>query len=115
MRNSPAASSTTCRTPNHLFAGARMTSTKNQRAAWLEGPSATCLPSAEVAHPWRLILLGAPGVGKGTQADLVRQRLGACDLSTGDVFRPAASSSGCEPSPATPAALDFMRRAALVP
>jgi adenylate kinase len=92
-----------------------MTSTKNQRAAWLEGPSATCLPCAEVAHPWRLILLGAPGVGKGTQADLLRQRLGACHLSTGDVFRAAASSTGCEPSPAMTAALDFMRRGALVP
>ena len=92
-----------------------MTSTKNQRAAWLEGPSATCLPPAKVAHPWRLILLGAPGVGKGTQADLLRQRLGACHLSTGDVFRAAASRTGCEPSPAMTAALDFMRRGALVP
>lgn len=92
-----------------------MTSNKSNRAAWLEGPSATCLPPAEVAHPWRLILLGAPGVGKGTQADLLRQRLGACHLSTGDVFRAAATRTGCEPSPAMATALDFMRRGALVP
>jgi adenylate kinase len=92
-----------------------MTSTKNQRAAWLEGPSGTCPPPAELAHPLRLILLGAPGVGKGTQADLLRQRLGACHLSTGDVFRAAATRTGCEPSPAMAAALDFMRRGALVP
>lgn len=88
--------------------------TKNHRAAWLEGPSAVCPPPAEVAHSWRLILLGAPGVGKGTQADLLRQRLGACHLSTGDVFR-AASRNGCAQSPAMAAALDFMRRGALVP
>jgi len=90
------------------------TPTKNHRAAWLEGPSAACPAQAEPAHPWRLILLGAPGVGKGTQADLLRQRLGACHLSTGDVFR-AASRIDCNPSPAMAAALDFMRRGELVP
>ena len=89
-------------------------SAKNNRAAWLEGPNAVCPPRAEVAHPWRLILLGAPGVGKGTQADLLCQRLGTCHLSTGDVFR-SASQSACEPSPAMKAALDCMRRGALVP
>lgn len=92
-----------------------MTSPKNNRAAWLEGPSATCLPPAEVGRPWRLILLGAPGVGKGTQADLLRQRLGACHLSTGDVFRAAANGNGCAPSPAMASALEFMRCGALVP
>ncbi|HYK49650.1 MAG TPA: nucleoside monophosphate kinase [Terriglobales bacterium] len=73
-----------------------------------------CAPQPGLAHPWRLILLGAPGVGKGTQADLLSQRLGACHLSTGDVFR-AAGQSACEPSPAMTAALDCMHRGALVP
>ena len=86
----------------------------NTRAAWLEGPSAVCPPRPAVAVPRRLILLGAPGVGKGTQADLLRRRLGACHLSTGDVFR-AAASSKCEPSPAMAAALGYMRRGELVP
>jgi len=63
---------------------------KNDRAGWLQGPSARCsvLPG-ETQAPWRLVLLGAPGVGKGTQAELLGQRLGACHLSTGDVFRAA--------------------------
>jgi adenylate kinase len=89
--------------------------TKNNRAAWLEGPSAACPPPPEVARPWRLILLGAPGVGKGTQADLLRERLGACHLSTGDVFRAAAGRGACDQTPAMTAALDFIRCGALVP
>jgi adenylate kinase len=59
--------------------------------------------------------LGAPGVGKGTQADLLHQHLGACHLSTGDVFRAAASLRECEQSPAMKQALDFMRSGELVP
>jgi adenylate kinase len=62
-----------------------------------------------------LVLLGAPGVGKGTQAQLLHQRLGACHLSTGDVFRAAATRSDCSPSPAMAAALQFMQRGLLVP
>ncbi len=86
------------------------------RVAWLQGPSAHCeVTSANVQTPWRLVLLGAPGVGKGTQADLLNQRLGACHLSTGDVFRAAGSRSECEQSPAIKEALGYMRRGALVP
>ena len=32
-----------------------------------------------------------PGVGKGTQAEILTARLGSCHLSTGDVFRAAAA------------------------
>jgi adenylate kinase len=53
-------------------------------------------------------------VGKGTQADLLHQRLGACHLSTGDVFR-AAARSACTMTPAMVTALDFMRKGGLVP
>ncbi len=60
-------------------------------------------------------MLGAPGVGKGTQGDLLAQRTGACHLSTGDVFRAAGSRSDCEPSPAMKEALEYMRRGSLVP
>jgi len=37
----------------------------------------------------RLILVGSPGVGKGTQAALLCERLGLLHVSTGDVFRNA--------------------------
>ena len=38
-------------------------------------------------HAFRLVLLGPPGVGKGTQAELLCKALGTCHVSTGDVFR----------------------------
>ena len=90
--------------------------TEPNRAHWLQGPAAQCTPQAyKTDNPWRLVLLGAPGVGKGTQAHLLHQRLGACHLSTGDVFRAAASRKDCTPSRAMAAALEYMRRGALVP
>lgn len=64
---------------------------------------------------WGLILLGAPGVGKGTQAELLNRRLRACHLSTGDVFRAAGSRPVCDQSPAIKEALAYMRRGELVP
>jgi adenylate kinase len=97
-----------------LLAAGRYCMTNSNRAAWLEGAPAVCPPPSQVADPWRLVLLGAPGVGKGTQADLLRQRLGACHLSTGDVFR-AARQSASQPSAAIAEAFALMRRGALVP
>ena len=89
--------------------------TKTDRAAWLQGPSAHCETVPKTGNPWRLVLLGAPGVGKGTQADLLHQRLGACHLSTGDVFRATGSRVECELSPAMKVAIEYMRRGDLVP
>ena len=88
---------------------------KNDRAAWLQGPSAKCSMPGDVESPWRLVLLGAPGVGKGTQAQLLSQRLGACHLSTGDVFRAAGNCPACDQTPAMTTALGHMRRGELVP
>jgi adenylate kinase len=91
-------------------------STSSNRLAWIQGPSAKCdiIPEGALL-PWRLILLGAPGVGKGTQAELLHRRLRACHLSTGDVFRAAGSQPDCDPSPAMKAALAYMSRGELVP
>ena len=59
-------------------------------------------------------MLGAPGVGKGTQAQFLQERFNACHLSTGDVFRAARSHGDCVQSPAMLAALDSMRKGELV-
>lgn len=75
-----------------------------------------CLvPPAPPEKPFRLVLLGAPGIGKGTQAEMLCARLGACHLSTGDVFRAAKQPGTCACTPVLTAALEFMRRGALVP
>src|SRR2546425_13212354 len=38
---------------------------------------------------FRLVLLGAPGVGKGTQAAEITKRVGLAHISTGDLLRAA--------------------------
>jgi len=35
----------------------------------------------------RLVLLGAPGAGKGTQAVVISQKYNVPHISTGDIFR----------------------------
>ena len=64
---------------------------------------------------WRIILLGAPGVGKGTQAEKICELLGACHLSTGDVFRAAKCADEQHQTGSMREALRFMRRGELVP
>jgi len=90
-------------------------SIKTNRAAWLQGGPARCETTPHAINPYRLVLLGAPGVGKGTQAELLYQRLGPCHLSTGDVFRSVGSGSECALSPAMKEALSYMRSGSLVP
>lgn len=90
-------------------------SDQNDRAAWLKGPGAECsIKPGPRRRPRRFVLLGAPGVGKGTQAELLSARLGACQLSTGDIFRAAKSIQVCERSPALNTALDAMKKGELV-
>ena len=59
----------------------------------------------------RLILLGPPGAGKGTQAELLRQRYDICQLSTGDMLRAAVAAG----TPVGLKAKDIMARGELVP
>ncbi len=89
---------------------------KHDRQAWLKAGTTQCEPRGpKGGKPNRLVLLGAPGVGKGTQAELLAERLGACHLSTGDIFRAAKAMDPCERTPALTAALDYMKRGDLVP
>jgi adenylate kinase len=81
-------------TPSGVTAGPAPTA---GREAWLRGAGTRCVdPGPVPARAWRILLLGPPGVGKGTQADALVERLGACHLSTGEVFRHAAARGELE-------------------
>jgi adenylate kinase len=88
----------------------------HDRCGWFQPSPGLCTDAAgKNGSAWRLVLLGAPGVGKGTQADLLNRRLDACHLSTGDLFRAASKQKDSDQSPAMRAAMEHMRRGELVP
>jgi adenylate kinase len=64
-----------------------------------------------VANGARVVLLGPPGAGKGTQAKLLQDEFGACQISTGDILRKAVA----EQTPLGKEAAEYINRGALVP
>jgi adenylate kinase len=90
--------------------------TLGDRAEWLHGGEVRCQNIGPgPRRPWHIVLLGPSGVGKSTQAELIVRTMGACHLSTGDVFRVAsgAAAAGAPVSPAMQAALAAMKRGEL--
>ena len=59
----------------------------------------------------RLILLGAPGAGKGTVSKFIVEKVGAVQISTGDILRQAVK----EGTAVGKKAEEFMRRGILFP
>ena len=59
----------------------------------------------------RIVLLGPPGAGKGTQAKLLKEHFKIPQISTGDILRQAVK----EKTPLGKQAKEFMNRGELVP
>ena len=59
----------------------------------------------------RIVLVGPPGAGKGTQAQFIASHLGIPRISTGDIFRYNVTSN----TPLGTKAREFMERGDLVP
>lgn len=59
----------------------------------------------------KLILLGAPGAGKGTQAELISKKLDIPTISTGNILRAAMKNE----TPVGLKAKEYMDKGALVP
>ena len=59
----------------------------------------------------KLILLGAPGAGKGTQAEFISKKLGIPTISTGNMFRSAVKNG----TPTGLKAKEYMDAGKLVP
>jgi adenylate kinase len=64
-----------------------------------------------VAAGARIVLLGPPGAGKGTQAKLLQEKFAACQISTGDILRKGVT----EQTPLGIEAAQYIDRGALVP
>ncbi|HTN72226.1 MAG TPA: adenylate kinase [Methylomirabilota bacterium] len=64
-----------------------------------------------MAAALRVVLLGPPGAGKGTQAKLLQEQFEACQVSTGDILRKAVA----EQTPLGKEASAYINRGALVP
>ena len=59
----------------------------------------------------KLILLGAPGAGKGTQADILKKKLNVSTISTGNILRAAVKNG----TPTGLRAKEYMDAGRLVP
>ena len=59
----------------------------------------------------KLILLGAPGAGKGTQAEIISRKLGIPTISTGNILRAAVKNG----TPVGLKAKEYMEAGKLVP
>ena len=75
----------------------------------MEGVCADVEPDIRMARI--IVLMGAPGAGKGTQARLLQERLNLPQISTGDIFRALKTAQ----TPLAQEVREIMERGQLVP
>src|ERR1700758_4343971 len=93
------------------FVGARA----GREVATLTQESAHSPAQADSFLPGPVLLLGAPGVGKGTQAQLLVARFGIPQISTGDLLRAIRNDPSKASRPDGALAKSLMDRGQLVP
>ena len=76
-----------------------------------EARAATGEKGLSLARGIRVVLLGPPGAGKGTQAKLLQDEFGICQVSTGDILRQAVA----EQTALGRQASEYIKSGALVP
>ena len=69
------------------------------------------MPDGKLSDGLRLVMMGPPGAGKGTQGSMLSRRLGLPLISTGDILREAKRQG----TPVGLKAKEFMNRGELVP
>src|SRR5438477_5359218 len=77
----------------------------------MKGASSSAAASATCRHAVFILLLGAPGSGKGTQGKILAQRLGLPKITTGDILRAAVKGE----TPLGREAKKYMDAGSLVP
>jgi adenylate kinase len=86
------------------------------QVAWLKGGEFVCTPAPRrQLEPRRLLMLGAPGTGKTTQAKLLSQGLGACHLSIRDALDGANSPAARQRTPALHGTIEATGHGEFVP
>ena len=73
------------------------------------------LPNASDFLPGPVLLLGAPGVGKGTQAKLLMEEFGIPQISTGDILRAIKNDPAKSKTQQGSTAKSLMEQGQLVP
>lgn len=89
---------------------------KCDKAAWIKGKGYQCsyIPQP-TGRVYRFVILGAPGVGKGSLAEVLADKLGTCHLATGDVFRTIQHLPPDQVDPEMKEAIKHMLEGKLVP
>jgi len=59
----------------------------NDKISSLEARAKSAIPSQKPVEQLRMILIGPPGAGKGTQAPKIKEKFCVCHLATGDMLR----------------------------
>ncbi|HON08939.1 MAG TPA: nucleoside monophosphate kinase [Verrucomicrobiota bacterium] len=89
---------------------------KCDKSAWINGKGYECsfIPKP-VGRAYRFVILGAPGVGKGSLAEVLTEKLGVCHIATGDLFRKIQHLPPEQITPEMKSAIKYMLEGQLVP